>query len=68
MYQLIKYNRDSGADEGPEYNHKRDAIAGARHCGADAALVYDLTARRIVAEFGYFPDREKPTEGRRHEL
>ena len=68
MYQLIKYYWDSGADEGPEYSRKRDAIAGARHCGADAAWVYDLTARRIVAEFGCFPDWAKPIEGIRHEL
>jgi len=69
-YQVITYSAtDGGADEKLAYPTVAAASRAARSYVAegfedsyDAAIVYDLVKRRVVEQFGCFPDRARPTE------
>lgn len=74
-YQVITYDRDGGADEKLEYQTIEEAERAAQGYTDgteplsdglcyEGAMVYDLKERRVVREFGYFPNFARPTERR----
>ncbi|MBQ3552478.1 MAG: hypothetical protein IJA35_04920 [Clostridia bacterium] len=68
-YQVITYSETEGADEKLAYETVAAANIAARgyvsegfEDSYDAAIVYDLRKRRMVEQFGKFPDSARPTE------
>lgn len=68
-YQVITYSEVEGADEKLAYATPAAASRAARCYVAegfedsyDAAVVYDLKRKRVVEQFGRFPDTARPKE------
>lgn len=71
-YQIITYDRDGGADEKWDYQELSAAIVDAqkllngKYDGVtyEGVIVYDLKEWKILREYGYWPDNERPREGK----
>ena len=66
-FQVITYSDDGGADEKMDYasmakavRDARDYIRGKEGLVYEGALVYDKVERRIVWQFGFFPESALP--------
>ena len=76
-YQVITYDSDSWADDKRAYRKIREAerVAQGYLDGTEqlsdglcyeGAIVYDRVKKRVIREYGYFPDFARPNE--RHDL
>lgn len=76
-YQVITYESDSGGDDKRAYRTIREAerVAQGYIDGTEplsdglcyeGAIVYDRVKKRVIREYGYFPDFARPNE--RHDL
>ena len=66
-FQVITYSSDGGADDKMDYASKAKAVRAARAyvrgkegLSYEGALVYDKVERRIVRQFGFFPEGALP--------
>lgn len=74
-YQVVTYDSDGGADDKKEYQTINEAEGAAQGYtnGAgplsdglryEGAIVFDRVEKRVVREYGYFPDFARPVEGK----